>query len=69
MSDADLIHALKVAFTYLPQAMDVNEYDFPGRVDKTLADIECVREALLARGIDPDEVAGEFDLGAPESSL
>jgi len=63
MSDADLIHALKVAF------MDVNEYDFPGRVDKTLADIECVREALLARGIDPDEVAGEFDLGAPESSL
>ncbi len=69
MSHPDLIHALKVAFTYLPQAMDVNEYDFPGRVEQTLADINCVREALLEQGIDPDEVAGEFELGAPDSSI
>lgn len=68
-TDADTLHALKVAFTYLPQAIDVNDYDFPGRVERTLADIALVREALLAHGIDPDEVAGELDLGAPDSSL
>jgi len=65
----ELVHALKVAYTYLPQALDVNDYDFPGRVERTLADIALVREALLTHDIDPDEVAGELELGAPDSSL
>lgn len=65
----DLLHALKVAYTYLPQATDVNDYDFPGRVRRTLEEIALVREALLTHDIDPDEVAGELDLGAPDSSV
>jgi len=68
-ADDDVLHALKVAYTYLPQALDVNDYDFPGRVPRTLADIALVREALLAHDVDPDEVAGELELGAPDSSV
>ena len=56
-----LLHALKVAFCYLPQLNDVNEHDFPGRVERVRADVETVREALALAGVDPDEVADELD--------
>ena len=67
--DADTLHALKVAFTYMPQLNDVNEYDYPGRVERVRADVEAVREALVLAGVDPDEVAGDLDPdgGAPSS--
>lgn len=55
------LHALKVAFCYLPKAIDVNKYDHGDRVEKILADIQLVREALLAQGVDPDEVYGEIN--------
>lgn len=61
MADDALLHALKIAFCYLPNLNDVNEYDFPGRVERTRADVEAVREALLAADVDPDEVRGELD--------
>jgi len=57
---ADELHALKIAFTYMPQAIEVNEFDFADRVESTLGHINTVREALLANGVDPDEVGGDI---------
>ncbi len=59
--DKDALHALKVAFCYMPKAIEVNEFDFAGRVDKVLADIETVREILLINDTDPDEVYGDMN--------
>jgi len=58
--DANLLHALKTAFCYMPKAIEVNKYDHGDRVDRILADIQLVREALLAAGVDPEEVKGEL---------
>jgi len=58
--DEQALHALKTAFCYMPKANDVNEYDFPGRVEHILGDIEIVREVLLIHDVDPDEVADEI---------
>ena len=68
-SDTEALHALKIAFTYMPQLNDVNEYDFPGRVERVRSDVETVREALVLAGVDPDEVADELDPdgGSPSS--
>lgn len=60
MNESELM-ALKIAFTYMPQAIEVNEFDFAGRVESTLEHINTVRETLLAHGVDPDEVAGDID--------
>lgn len=73
MAESDLealkIDALKIAFTYMPQAIEVNEFDFAGRVEVTLEHIATVREALTAYGIDPDEVAGDvYPDSTPNSS-
>jgi len=57
----DALFALKVAFCYMPRLMDINEYDFPGRVDRTRADVETVREMLLLNDVDPDEVHDEIN--------
>ena len=46
---------------YMPKAIEVNEYDFAGRVDKILQDINTVREILLINDIDPDEVYGDLN--------
>ena len=59
--DEDALHALKVAFCYMPRLMDINEYDFPGRVERTRADVETVREMLLLNDVDPDEVHDEIN--------
>jgi len=58
--DEQALHALKTAFCYMPKANDVNEFDFPGRVEQILGDIEIVREVLLIHDVDPDEVADEI---------
>lgn len=67
--DADSLQALKVAFSYMPKAIDVNSYEYGDRVDTVVAHIETVREVLLANDIDPDEVYDEIheDI-APNSS-
>ncbi len=68
MNESDLL-ALKIAFSYMPQAIEVNEFDFAGRVESTLEHINTVREALLAHGVDPDEVGGDiFPDQTPNSS-
>ncbi|ASJ75127.1 penicillin-binding protein [Granulosicoccus antarcticus] len=58
--DEQALLALKTAFCYMPKANDVNEFDYPGRVQQILADIEAVREVLLMNEVDPDEVADEI---------
>lgn len=55
------LNALKIAFCYMPKAIEVNKYDHGDRVEKILADIQVVREALLTQGIDPEEVYGEMN--------
>ena len=59
--DEQALTALKIAYCYMPQASEVNEFDFAGRVEKTLADIEAVREVLLLNDVDPDEVQDEIN--------
>lgn len=67
--DTDSLHALKVAFSYMPKAMDVNSYEYGDRVDTVLAHIESVREVLLHNDVDPDEVYDDInDDIAPNSS-
>ena len=60
-STANALQALKTAFCYMPKAIEVNQYDHGDRVDRILADIQLVREALLSFGVDPDEVQGEMN--------
>ena len=60
MTDAQL-QALKIAFTYMPQAIEVTQYEYGDRHAVVLEHIETVRGALLENGIDPDEVAGEIN--------
>lgn len=58
--DEQSLLALKTAFCYMPKANDVNEFDFAGRVEQILSDIDTVKEVLLINGVDPDEVADEI---------
>lgn len=58
---ADLLQALKIAYTYMPQAIEVTQYEYGDRHTTVLEQIEVVRTALLESGIDPDEVAGEVN--------
>ncbi len=57
----DLTMALKIAFCYMPQAIEVTSYEYGERTDKVKGEIEFVRETLLSLGIDPDEVSGEIN--------
>ena len=60
LSDDELT-ALKIAFTYMPQAIEVNKYDYGDDFQRVLDHIETVREVLLDNDLDPDEVAGEIN--------
>lgn len=57
----DQLQALKIAFTYMPQAIEVTRYEYGDRYTVVLEHIEAVRAELLASGIDPDEVGGEIN--------
>ncbi len=57
----DQLEALKIAFTYMPQAIEVTRYEYGERYEKILEHIEYVRATLLECGIDPDEVGGEIN--------
>jgi len=59
--DEKALMALKIAFSYMPKAIEVNKYDYGDRVDKILSEIEKVREVLLIHGVDPDEVYDEIN--------
>lgn len=68
IADQDTLDALKIAFTYMPKAIEVNKYDYGDQYQKVLSHIETVREALLGCGIDPDEVDGEVNADSTPNS-
>ena len=55
------LEALKIAFTYMPRAIEVTKYEYGDRHQIVLEQIESVREILLLNDIDPDEVYGEIN--------
>jgi hypothetical protein len=67
--DDDALHALKIAFSYMPKVVDVNSFEYGDRCDLVISHIETVREVLLHNDVDPDEVYDDIheDI-APKSS-
>lgn len=59
--NADALMALKIAFSYMPKAIEVNKYEYGERYKLVLQHIETVREELLANDVDPEEVYGEIN--------
>ena len=59
--NADALQALKIAYTYMPRAIEVNKYEYGDRFQTVLDHIETVRETLLLNDVDLDEVYGEID--------
>jgi hypothetical protein len=57
----DELNALKIAYSYMPQAIEVTRHEYGDRYTVILEHIETVRETLLESGVDPDEVAGEVN--------
>ena len=65
MNDQDTLEALKIAFTFMPQSVEINRFEYGDNAGKILAQVNFVREVLANHGIDPDEIAGEIN---PDSS-
>ncbi|MGK0305792.1 MAG: hypothetical protein ACI8UG_001543 [Gammaproteobacteria bacterium] len=59
--DKEALMALKIAFSYMPKAIEVTKYEYGDRYQAVLKHIEAVRETLLINDVDPDEVSGEID--------
>jgi hypothetical protein len=59
--NADALYALKIAFCYMPKAIEVNKYEYGDRYQTVLEQIQTVRETLLLNDIDPEEVYGEIN--------
>ena len=55
------LKALKIAFTYMPKAIEVTKYEYGDRFQIVLDHIEAVREILLVNDVDPEEVYGEIN--------
>lgn len=58
--DEATLQALKIAFSYMPNAIEVTSYEYGDRYQLVLDHINQVKEALLEQGVDPDEVYGEI---------
>ena len=57
----EVLQALKIAFTYMPKAIEVSKYEYGDRYQTVLEHIQTVRETLLINNIDPEEVYGEIN--------
>lgn len=57
----ETLTALKIAFTYMPKAIEVTKYEYGDRYQIILDQIETVREVLLINDVDPEEVYGEIN--------
>lgn len=68
MADDDTLEALKTAFTFMPQPVEVNRFEYGDDADRILAQVNFVREVLVGHGIDPEEVADEINPGAAPNS-
>jgi len=58
---AEELHALKIAFTYMPKSIEVNKFEYGDNYQHVLDHINYVREILLDHDIDPDEVGGDIN--------
>ncbi len=67
LSDEALM-ALKIAFSYMPKAIEVNKYEYGDNYQKVLDHIELVREVLLLNDVDPEEVYGEVNADSAPNS-
>lgn len=61
----EALEALKIAFSYMPKAIEVTKYEYGDRHQKVLEHIELVRQVLLINEVDPEEVYGDVN---PEST-
>jgi hypothetical protein len=59
--DDTALHALKIAFSYMPKTIEVTKYEYGDRYQTVLDHIETVRETLLMNDVDPEEVHGEVN--------
>ena len=59
--DEKALNALKIAFTYMPKAIEVTKYEYGDGYQKVLDHIEIVKARLLVNDVDPDEVYGEIN--------
>lgn len=64
----ETLNALKIAFTYMPQAIEVTKYEYGENYKNILEHINFVREILIELEVDPDEVAGEINPGTTPNS-
>jgi hypothetical protein len=55
------LKALKIAFSYMPKAIEVTKYEYGDRYQQVLEHIETVKEILLVNDVDPEEVYGEIN--------
>lgn len=60
-NQTELLHALKIAFSYMPKAIEVTKYEYGDRHTIMLEHINSVRETLISQGIDPEEVYDEIN--------
>jgi len=63
------LKALKIAFTFMPQAIEVNKYEYGEDYKRVLEQVDFVRGTLLELDIDPDEVAGEINPSTTPNSM
>lgn len=64
----DTLQALKIAFCYMPKAIEVNKYEYGDRYQTVLEHIQTVRETLLLNDIDPEEIYGEINPNSTPNS-
>ena len=57
----EALEALKIAFSYMPKAIEVTKYEYGDRHQKVLGHIELVRQVLFTNDVDPEEVYGEVN--------
>jgi len=55
------LDALKIAYSYMPNAIDVTKYEYGENYKRVLDHIDTVKEILFINDIDPDEVYGEVN--------
>jgi hypothetical protein len=64
----DQLQALKIAYTFMPQSIEVNKYEYGDDYKRVLEQIEFVRAILFELEIDPDEIGGEINPGTTPNS-
>lgn len=59
--NSDALQALKIAFSYMPNVIEVTKHEYGDHYTVVLEHIETVKEILLLNDVDPEEVQGEIN--------